>query len=68
MVDGDRIYVHYHETDTMEGTALQSTGTRSFAGGTGKMKGLKGQGTHKSTAAADGTVTIDVEGEYTLPK
>jgi hypothetical protein len=53
----------------MEGTALQSTeGTWSFAGGTGKNEGTQGQGTHQSTAAGDGTVTMDVEGEDTQPK
>ena len=40
-------------------------GTWSSAGGTGKLKGIKGKGTYKSQPAGD-NVDCDVEGEYTL--
>ena len=46
--------------------------TASFSGkwtvlsGTGKLKGIKGSGTYKGTAAADGSSDVDVEGEYTI--
>ena len=39
-----------------------------FSSGTGKLKGLKGQGTYKGKGNADGSITYEVEGEYTLPK
>jgi hypothetical protein len=41
-------------------------GTWSSAGGTGKLKGLKGKGTYTCEPASD-NVDCDVEGEYTLP-
>jgi hypothetical protein len=43
-------------------------GKWSFGGGTGKLKGLKGKGTYKGKGAPDGTLTVEVEGEYELPK
>lgn len=42
-------------------------GTWSFTSGTGKLKGITGQGTYKGTANPDGSMTYTVEGEYTLP-
>lgn len=42
-------------------------GTWRFVSGTGKMKGIKGSGTYKGSAAADGTGTVNVEGHYTVP-
>ena len=42
-------------------------GSRSGVGhGTGKLRGLTGKGTYKSTGNADGSQD-HVEGEYTLP-
>ena len=46
-------------------TAIE--GTWTFTGGTGKMKGIKGHGTYKVTPAADGSASVTVEGEYTMP-
>jgi hypothetical protein len=43
------------------------TGKWTFVSGTGKLKGIKGGGTYKGTAAADGSADVDVEGDYTLP-
>jgi len=69
MASGDKFYVRYQGTSTFKDGALQSQeGKFSFTGGTGKLKGIKGQGTYKGTAAADGSITYLVEGEYTLPK
>jgi hypothetical protein len=66
MANGDKAFVRF------QGTALVKEGTSegkwSYTGGTGKLKGLKGQGTYKGKAAEDGSVTFDVEGEYSLPK
>ena len=41
-------------------------GTWTFAGGTGKLKGIKGKGTYKCKPSGD-NVDCDVEGEYRLP-
>ncbi len=69
MVSGDKAHVSYQGMTALKDGQPQSfEGTWSYTGGTGKLKGLKGKGTYKGTAAADGTVTYDVEGEYELPK
>jgi hypothetical protein len=51
-----------------DGKPAGNEGTWSFTGGTGKLKGLKGGGKYKSAPpAADGTMTTQVDGEYSLP-
>jgi hypothetical protein len=53
----------------MKGEVIESAeGTWSFAGGTGKLKGIKGKGTYKGKGAPDGSATYEVEGEYEMPK
>jgi len=64
---GDKFYVRTEGTDVLKGQKLESgEGTWSFAGGTGKLKGLKGKGTYKCEPAGD-NIDCDVEGDYTLP-
>ena len=66
MANGDKAFVRWEGTDSMkDGT---SEGKWSYVGGTGKFKGLKGGGTYKGKTAQDGSVSFDVEGEYTLGK
>ena len=66
MANGDKAYVHYQGTDSAkDGTSM---GKWTYTGGTGKLKGIKGQGTYKGKAAADGSVTYEIEGEYSSPK
>lgn len=69
MASGDKYYVRFGGTEVLkEGAPQSAEGTWSFAGGTGKLKGLKGKGMYKGTAGADGSMTYEVEGEYELPK
>lgn len=69
MASGDKFYVRYRGTDTVKDGAPQSSeGTWNFAGGSGKLKGIKGKGTYKGSPNPDGTMTYEVEGEYELPK
>ena len=64
---GDKCYVRTQVTDTMKDQKLESSeGTWTFAGGTGKLKGIKGKGTYKCQPAGD-NVDCAIEGEYTLP-
>jgi len=66
---GDKIYVRYQGDSVLKNDVPQTiTGTYAFAGGTGKMKALKGKGTFKATGppSADGAITFDVDGEYEL--
>jgi hypothetical protein len=68
MSNGDRFTVKFggpgHSKD---GKPVSGEGTWSFTGGTGKLKGLTGSGTYKASANPDGTVTSQIEGEYSLP-
>jgi hypothetical protein len=68
MANGDKYYVHFSGTGTVAADHSGSaSGTWTFEGGTGKLKGLTGKGTYKSKNAADGTGTADIEGEYKTP-
>lgn len=69
MANGDKFTVKTQANDVYKDGNLQTTqGTWSFASGTGKLKGIKGKGTFKGKPDADGSVVIEVTGEYTLPK
>ena len=69
MDNGDKAYVHYQGAGTMnDGAPVSGEGTWSFAGGTGKLKGLKGKGTNKASRTQSGEGEQKVEGEYSLPE
>jgi hypothetical protein len=69
MSNGDKFTVRTDGTDALKDGKPQSTsGTWSFVSGTGKMKGIKGGGKFKGKPEADGSMVIEVEGEYTMPK
>ena len=69
MANGDQVHYRYEITATAKNGQLQITGHKwQIVGGTGKFKGIKGQGTCKGTPTADGGVTYESRGEYTLPK
>jgi hypothetical protein len=66
MENGDKYYIRTQGTHTMKDQKYESgEGTWSFAGGTGKLKGIKGKGAYKCKPSGD-NVDCDVEGEYTL--
>lgn len=67
--NGDKFFCRYQGTATMKDGAPQSAeGIWTITGGTGKLKGIKGKGTYKGTASADGGMTYESVGEYELPK
>jgi hypothetical protein len=69
LASGDKSVAHFQGTATSKDGKFQSGGgTWTYAGGTGKLKGITGKGTFKGTPNADGSVTYQVDGEYTLPK
>jgi hypothetical protein len=69
MTNGDKYYGRTQDSATLKDGVFESIeGKWSFAGGTGKLKGLKGKGTYTGKGAPDGTSTFEVEGEYELPK
>jgi len=68
MANGDKYFVRFDGRSESSKGALQSQiGRWGFVGGTGKLTGLQGRGTYKTSAAtADGTTTVEVEGDYRL--
>jgi hypothetical protein len=66
MENGDKAIVRFTGSAIYgkDGAPQSDEGTWPFAGGTGKLKGLKG--TYKGKAGADGFEDT-IEGEYTLP-
>jgi len=68
MENGDTTTARYQGTGKLkDGKPVGGSGTWTYTGGTGKLKGIKGKGTFKGTANPDGTMTYDIEGEYSLP-
>lgn len=68
MVNGDKYFVRYQGTATAkEGAPPTISGTWSFTGGTGKLKGLTGKGTYKGKGNPDGSATFEVQGDHKLP-
>ena len=67
MSNGDKLYVRFQGTTmTKDGKPVSGKGTYTFAGGTGKMKGIKGKGTYEGKPDDKGNMVFQVEGEYTL--
>jgi len=65
MENGDKFFVSFHDSAAVkDGKTAGAKGTWMYTGGTGKLKGVKGKGTYTVTMNADGTSTVDVEGDY----
>jgi hypothetical protein len=68
MTNGDTTVSKFQGSAKLrDGKPVSDEGTWSFTSGTGKVKGIKGKGTFKGTANADGSVTYQVDGAYQLP-
>jgi uncharacterized protein GlcG (DUF336 family) len=69
MESGDKTFTTIKGATAMkDGKPEGDHGPWAYTGGTGKLKGIKGKGTYKSTINADGTSTIEFEGDYELPQ
>ena len=69
MDNGDKAFVRFQGSGTMKGGAPDTAeGTWSYAGGTGKLKGLKGKGAWKNAPTPDGVGESQMQGEYSLPE
>jgi hypothetical protein len=68
MDNGDKAYLRIQGTGSVKEGALTFEGTWSYTGGTGKLKGLKGEGAYKGSGAPGGAGEHQVEGEYSLPE
>jgi hypothetical protein len=68
MENGDKYTVKFTGSAAMsKDNSGTIDGKWSFVSGTGKLKGIKGGGTYKGTANADGSGDVTVDGDYTLP-
>ena len=68
MDNGDKMFVSTKDsTPVKDKMPTNIAGTFTITGGTGKLKGIKGHGTYKVTPAADGTASVTIDGEYTMP-
>jgi hypothetical protein len=66
MENGDKAIYHYSFTATKKGDQAQISGHHwQLVSGTGKLKGVKGQGTCKATPTADGGADYECMGTYT---
>jgi len=69
MSNGDRIFMHYAAfVKSNSRKPASGVGTFALSSGTGKFLGIYGNGTSVSHSAADGKMTVRVEGQYTLPR
>lgn len=50
-----------------DGKTVSESVIWTLTDGTGKLKGITGKGTYKGTPNADGSMTYQVDGEYSLP-
>ena len=66
--NGDTTVARYEGTIRLnkDGSG-EFTGEWRYVRGTGRTRGIEGRGTYKGKAAADGSTSADVTGEYTLP-
>jgi hypothetical protein len=68
MENGDKLYARSQDTGIMkDGGTFTDEGTWTFTGGTGKLKGIKGKGTNKTSGVAGRGEEVQLEGEYSLP-
>jgi hypothetical protein len=69
VANGDKLYVSYQGTSTLDKGQFQSANNAwSITDGTGKFKGAKGKGSCKAKGNPDGSSTFDCAGSYTLAK
>jgi hypothetical protein len=69
LASGDKLFYHYHGSQTWKDGKMQTaTNKWTIVGGTGKFKGLKGEGDCKGTGNPDGSSTWDCDGSYSGAK
>jgi hypothetical protein len=65
--NGDKLFVQFKGTTMFKDTLPETgRGTWKFTGGTGKLKGIKGDGTFTGQYHPDGTSTFEIKGTYRL--
>lgn len=65
LANGDKVFYRYHGKQLLkDGKMTSATNSWTLAGGTGKYKTVKGEGSCKGKGNADGTSTWNCEGSY----
>ncbi len=68
MKNGDRYFLQYEGTATMNGNVPEHLeGKWSFKGGSGRLKLLQGSGTYTARPTAAGGMEFVIEGKYEVP-
>ncbi len=69
LASGDKVFYNYHGTQTgKDGKIITGTNTWTLGGGTGKFKGVKGEGGCKGKGNPDGSSTWNCDGTYSVGK
>ena len=69
LANGDKCACSFRGSSTAkDGKFVSGGGTWTFTSGTGKCKGIIGNGSYQGAPNPDGTVTYRVSGKYTLSK
>lgn len=69
LAGGDKVFYHYNGTQTWKDGKMQTGSNKwTLAGGTGKFKGVKGEGGCKGQGNADGSSVWDCDGTYSTAK
>lgn len=68
LASGDTATYDFQFTSTMKNKVVESaSNTWTIASGTGKLKGIKGSGSCKGKGNADGSLSLECTGSYTMP-
>lgn len=63
--NGDQYFLRYEGTSALkDGIPLHLEGTWKFTGGTGRLRGLSGQGTYRAQPTPSGGMVFKLEGSY----
>lgn len=66
--NGDKFYLEFHWATLKDGTPPETVkGYWEFTGGTGKLKGISGNGTYTATENENGG-EANMEGQYSVPE
>jgi hypothetical protein len=69
LASGDKIFYHYHGTQTWKDGKMESGTNRwTLAGGTGKFNAVTGEGGCEGKGNPDGSSTWNCEGTYSVAK
>jgi hypothetical protein len=67
LANGDKLFVRFKGITMFKDTLPQTEqGKWKFTGGTGKLKGIKGDGTFTGQFNPDGTSSFEIKGKYQL--